>query len=329
VLHHFVNDGGNTPIYPYAGLIFDHAGNLYGTSEGGLNAQGAIFELTPNSDGSWTESVLYNFCMFNPCTDGGYPYAGLIFDQSGNLYGTTEVGGVAYDGYGRGTVFELMPNPDGSWTESVIFNSCSIYQCTDGEFPVAGLILDAAGNLYGTASQGGPSDAGAVFELMPNPATGWKEKVLHQFQGRDGSSPVAGLILDAAGNLYGTASQGGASGAGAVFELTPNPNGSWKYKVLHQFQGRDGSSPVAGLIFDAAGNLYGTTAAGGGHRYGVVFKLTPNSKGGWNERVLHTFADHPGASPQASLIFDHAGNLYGTTAGDGKTTFGSVFEITP
>ena len=149
----------------------------------------------------------------------------------------------------------------------------------------------------------------------------------------------ASLIFDQAGNLYGTTFEGGALNQGTVFKLTPNADGRWRESVLHSFCSRtncgDGARPYAVLVFDLAGNLYGTTVAGGdqgcyqGGGCGVVFKLTPNSKGGWNERVLWTFGDRPGANPGAGLIFDPAGNLYGTSYGDGSTTFGSVFEITP
>jgi uncharacterized repeat protein (TIGR03803 family) len=184
---------------------------------------------------------------------------------------------------------------------------------------------------------------GVIFELTPNPDGSWKEKVLHTFMdGKDGESPNGALIFDQAGNLYGT-TVGGSNlgdcdgvGCGTAFKLTPNPDGSWTESVLHHFTGgKDGADPAAGLIFDHAGNLYGTTEAGGnlncnsGVGCGVVFKLTPNSNGGWQERVLHAFTDRAGAFPLAGLIFDAAGNLYGTTGGDGTTTFGSVFEITP
>jgi uncharacterized repeat protein (TIGR03803 family) len=299
-----------------AGLTFDAVGNLYGTSShGGDNGFGTVFKLTPKSDGSWTESVICDF------SGGGlYPYAGVIFDQAGNLYGTT--------GY-VGAVFELTPKRDGTWDEKVL------YGFEDGSYPEAGLTFDGAGNLYGTTLWRGHAQYGTVFELTPNSDGSWSEKELHGFNRKNGANPNASLIFDEAGNLYGPTWKGGDliscayDGCGLVFELTPNADGSWKENVLHRFtDGKDGGFPGAGLIFDKAGNLYGTTVAGGTHGYGVVFKLTPNTNGGWHETVLHTFADHPGAGP-GGLIFDAVGNLYGTTGGDGKTTFGSVFEITP
>ena len=307
---------------PYGGVIFDQAGNLYGTTgNGGAYNHGTVFKLTPNSDGSWTESVLYSFNS----GDGFGPEAGLIFDQAGNLYGTTGYGGT----YEHGTVFKLTPNSDGSWTESVLYSFCSLTNCSDGRYSEARVIFDQDGNLYGTTADGGVNDHGTVFKLTPNANGSWTESVLHSFNYTDGAAPVSGLIFDRVGNLYGTATLGGDyPSCGDAFRLTPNSDGTWTESVLHSFNGGDGFGPVAGLIFDQAGNFYGTTELGGAN-YGVVFKLWSNSNGGWSYRVLHTFINHPGASPQADLIFDAAGNLYGTTSGDDDTTFGSVFEITP
>jgi uncharacterized repeat protein (TIGR03803 family) len=293
--------------------------------------------LTPGAGAASKYKPLYKF---SGGKDGALPDASLIFDQAGNLYSTTEYGG-AHDG---GTVFKLAPNADGSWRESVLYNFCSLTNCGDGELPVAGLIFDQAGNLYGTTWIGGAHESGTLFQLVPNADGSWRESVLHSFCSRtncsDGAIPRASLIFDQAGNLYSTTEEGGAQYEGTVFKLAPNANGNWRESVLHSFCSRtncgDGAAPdFASLIFDQAGNLYGTTAYDGNFRCtsrygcGVVFKLVPNSNGGWKETVLHTFFDHPGAHPTAGLIFDPAGNLYGTTEGDGTTTFGSVFEITP
>jgi uncharacterized repeat protein (TIGR03803 family) len=332
-------------------VIFDGAGNLYGTTVGGgANGGGTVFKLSPSSGGSWKESVLYSFCSINSCVDGFYPQSSLVFDQTGNLYGTTVSGGSGsacniYDGCG--TVFKLTPSAGGSWTESVLHSFCSLAACADGrseQNSFAGVTFDGAGNLYGTTADGGSSGpcCGVVFELTPKADGSWKEEVLHSFTGgRDGAAPEDSLLFDGSGNLYGTAHEGGnlsqcgGFGCGVVFELTPDSQGSWKEKVLHSFAGVDGGVPFASLVFDKAGNLYGTTVLGGdlrlcgGSGCGVVFELTPNSKGGWNEKVLHAFYDHPGAAPYAGVILDAAGNVYGTTNGDNNTTFGSVFEITP
>jgi uncharacterized repeat protein (TIGR03803 family) len=319
-LHSFRHNDGHNPL---SSLIFDAAGNLYGTtSEGGAQSEGTVFQLTPNGDGSWTESVLHSFSG----SDGANPAAGVIFDAAGNLYGTTSWGGAS----GCGTVFELMPNGDGSWTESVL-HSFNDNECNTP----SGLIFDAAGNLYSTTFYGGPHDAGTVFELTPNGDGSWTESVLHSFNGSDGSGLFGGVTFDAAGNLYGTTSWGGGFGHGTVFELTPNGDGSWTEHILHSFGKHDGYNPQCSLIFDAVGNLYGTTNYGGSgsacgtQGCGTVFELTPNGDGSWTESVLHKFKNHPSAYTYAGLVFDQAGNLYGTTYGDGTTTFGSVFEITP
>jgi uncharacterized repeat protein (TIGR03803 family) len=340
VLHTFCVTSCNDGAVPSGGLIFDTAGNLYGTTYGGgAQGSGTVFQLKAHSDGSWTESVLYSFCSLSNCADGRSPQAGLIFDSIGNLYGTTVNGGS--DAVG-GTVFKLTSSSNGSWTESVLHSFVS----TEGTNPTDSLVFDSAGNLYGTTSADSAAGGGTVFQLIPQTDGSWKESVLHQFIGKDGFRPYAGLTVDQAGNLYGTTPGGGDLsrcsspyvGCGVVFKLTPNGNGSWKEILLHTFRGGpDGASPFAGLIFDQSGNLYGTTAAGGNLRCnrpfagcGLVFKLAPNSTGRWRETVMQTFDDHPGDAPIDGLIFDTAGNLYGTTYGqNGYTTNGSVFEITP
>jgi uncharacterized repeat protein (TIGR03803 family) len=317
LLHSFNGKDGSAP---WDGVILDATGNLYGTtSAGGIYGVGTAFELTPNADGSWTENVLHSFK--NDGEDGYTPYAELIFDQTGSLYGTTSAGGTNEDGI----VFQLSPNRDGSWTENLIHS----FSGADGEQPFAGLIFDQVGNLYGTTYQGGDGGSGTVFELSPNRDGTWTEKVLHSFNGQDGEKPFAGLIFDAAGNLYGTTLYGGAEGYGAVFELAPNKNG-WTESVLQSFGPANTAGELlnAGLILDQAGNLYGATNVGGRYDWGSVFRLS-HAKSRWNETVLHSFKAHPGAEPVAALIFDANGNLYGTTAGDGSSIFGSVFEITP
>ena len=339
MLHMFKGHGDGK--HPLGGLIFDGAGNLYGTtSEGGSVCEhgcGAVFEMTPNSNGTWTERLLHTFNG----NDGFEPSGDLVFDAAGNLYGTTRDGGSS----GYGTVFELTPNSDGSWTESLLYSFCSLPKCADGANPYAGVILDGAGNLYGTTAGAGISrcqyGCGTVFKLKPNSDGTWTESVVNNFAGAmDGANPVAGLLFDEAGNLYGTTSNGGSKGClrlgcGVVFKLVPNADGSWTEHVLHQFTGgRDGSNPWARMIFDATGNLYGTTRLGGNRKFcgsgcGVVFKLIPHSDGSWTESVLHTFTNHPGNTPYAGLTFDASGSLYGTTAFGGPVAGGVVFKLTP
>src|ERR1035437_5793432 len=331
VLHNFDNNGTDG-AYPYAGLVFDTAGNLYGTTyAGGSYGVGTVFELTPNGSGGWTEKVLHSF---GSGTDGGNPRAGLIFDAAkSNLYGTTPAGGT----HTFGTVFELSPNGSGGWTERVLYSFCSQTSCTDGETPQAGLIFDAAGNLYSTTYQGGTYSGGTAFELSPQAGGGWTEQVLHSFgNGVEGIYPYASLVFDTAGNLYGTTYTGGENN-GTVFELTPTTGGGWTEQTLTNFLGSYGLYLSAGLIIDVADNLYGTTPEGGSSRNcgttacGTVFELSPNGSGGWTEQSLHNFDNNgtDGAHPYDSLKFDSAGNLYGTTYAGGSYGVGMVFELTP
>lgn len=324
--------GSSGPKLPYAGLIFDKAGNLYGTTElGGTNDQGTVFELTPNSNGVWTQTVLYNF---TGNADGGQPYGSVLFDSAGNLYGTTNFGGSTNCTQGCGTVFELTPGSSG-WTETVLY---SFTGGSDGREPSARLLFDSSNNLYGTTLLGGnvgsvcSAGCGTVFKLTPT-SGGWTESVLYAFQGgADGASPYDGLTFDSAGDLYGTASAGGADASGVVFKLTPGSSG-WSESVIHTFRGGgDGKYPYGDLMFDTSGNLYGTAYQGGGHGYGVVFELRPNSKGGWTDKVLHSFANTPAGNPVAGLVMDSAGNLYGTTIlGETESSCGggcgTLFEL--
>lgn len=292
--------------YP-GGLIADDAGNLFGTTQiGGARGGGSVFELTPDG----TETVLYSFCSQAGCADGDAPVGGLIMDAAGNLYGTTEFGGPSR----AGTVFEVAP--DG--TQTVLYSFCAKTKCVDGSQPTAGLIIDAAGNLYGTTSDGGRFGGGTAFELT----SGGVEIVLHSFCAQsgcaDGKQPVAGLTMDAAGNLYGTTAAGGGGifSEGTVFELTPNPRRiMWTERVLYSFCSEagcsDGAGPVASLLLDAAGNLFGTTEFGGQSSLGTVFKLAPDG----TERVLYRFDSARNSHPVAALVADGAGALYGTAAG--------------
>jgi uncharacterized repeat protein (TIGR03803 family) len=329
VLHRFHPGGGGTD--PSA-LIFDTAGNLYGTMPGQQSIDGCfgdcgrVFELTRNASGGWTEKVLHRFNG----SDGNEPIASLVMDADGNLYGTTVWGGRTAKECrgGCGLVFELSPHAGGAWTERVIHH----FHGRDGEGPGASLLLDASGNLYGTTPGGGVFGSGVAFKLTRK-AGGWTEEVLHHFHDKDGINPWAGLISDGSGNLYGTTSQGGLFHSGTVFKLMPKVNGGWTEKVLHHFapNGRDGMDPLAGVIIDASGNLYGTTFGGGSFDAGTVFELMPKANGGWTEKVLHDFAPNgrDGVAPNAGVIIDTSGNLYGTTQGGGLFFFGTVFELTP
>jgi uncharacterized repeat protein (TIGR03803 family) len=393
------NDG----IRPLGNLVFDHVGNLYGTTFGGGSSTacgggcGTAFKLSLNSDGTWTETILYNFCTDggNLCLNGQYPKAGLIFDAKGNLYGTTSAGGTPPCPKGTcGTVFELSPpsSPGDSWTETVLYSFCANYQnntCLDGADPLSQLTFDSVGNLYGTTSSGGAGgtsggccEGGTVFELSPG-AGGWTETVLHNFCAgggicADGLAPQAGVTFDKSGNLYGTTIAGGDyRGNGTVYKLSPGQNG-WTETVLRtskqslagaplgtvsidglgnlystfsaggqspsvggvfrqgplgggtefSFNGPDGNMPTAGVLVDFRHPaLYGTTEMGGINNAGTVFKMVAPAQ----ETVLYSFCAEfscaDGLGPVASLIEDPSGNLYGTTKLGGANNQGVVFEI--
>ena len=248
---------------PYLGnLVFDSAGNLYGTTEfGGTDNVGVVFELSPNGQG-WEETVLHSFA--NDGTDGNKPYSGVIFDKSGNLYGTTTVGGAHNDG----TVFELSPGANRKWTEKILhsFNDDG----KDAAAPYAAPVFDSVGNLYGSSDAGGAHYVGAVYELIPGANGKWTEKTLHSFNdsGKDGWLALTPLIFDSSGNLYGTTLLGGSDNNGIVFELSPGANEKWTEKILHSFNsnGKDGYESYGGLTFNSAGNLFATTVSGG--KYG-------------------------------------------------------------
>jgi len=261
------------------------------------------------------EKVLHNFIGG---TDGSYPVAGVIADRAGNLYGTTRFGGTD----GLGTVFKIARS---GLTESVIY---SFAGGNDGNSPYGGLVMDKAGNIYGTTRFGRPANAGVVFELSPSGNT-WQEQVLYSFTGgNDGGSPQAGLAI-AAGVLVGTTTEGGTNGNGVVFALK-QINDTWKQSVLYSFAcGTDGAYPYCTVVFDQAGNIYGTTESGGTNSAGKVFELT-HSGTGWTEKLLYTFTGNlDGGTLDAGVIFDPAGNLYGTTASGGKYSVGTVFELAP
>jgi uncharacterized repeat protein (TIGR03803 family) len=334
-IHEFTGTNGDGSA-PSSGFILDQAGNLYGeTSFGGLFNAGTVFELSPNSDGGWTETILYNFMGGIAGVD---PNGGLIFDQAGNLYGAAGGGNgnprQCNGGTDCGVVFKLTPGAMGMWTGQLLY-SFKAYG-SDGMDPHGGVTFDGQGNLYGTTYLGGANGQGTVYELKHAQNGTWTESLIHSFANdENGRAPLAGLILDNAGNVYGTTWRAGAADAGTVFELSPASGGTWIFKLLHTFSGlQDVGNPVAGLIFDPAGNLYGT-GEGGGYEWpsvGIVFKLTPKTDGHWKETVLYHFGGGPdGGYPTDSLVFDAAGNLYGTALDGGNTGCnygcGVVFEV--
>jgi len=327
---HELPDGANA-------FVFGPDGAIYGTtsyggqgdcSEGG--GCGTVFKLQPpastcrSTSCPWIETVLYRF---QGGTDGWFPSSGVVFDRVGNLYGVTAHGGTGTgncDGIGCGTVYELSPSSNG-WSETVIYN---FQGADDGWWPVAGLIIDAAGNLFGTTLSGGPG-GGALYELSPSHG-GWFETNLHEFVGNDGTYPVGTLTFDASGNIYGVTTGGGTGGGGTVFELA-HP-GNWTYSVLYDFA--EFAGPDAPLSFDSQGNIYGVTVEGGVNGYGSVYKLS-SSNGSWVLTDLHDFNITDGMNPNGGLVLDANGNIYGTAMNGGGffTTCalgcGTAWEITP
>jgi uncharacterized repeat protein (TIGR03803 family) len=332
ILHNFDLSAGDGQS-PQGSLVMDSAGNLYGvTPLGGGRKLGIVYELTPQTGGTWKEKIIHTFVGGS---DGRSPQAGLIIDKKGNLYGTTYQGGSGKNcgAFACGTVFELSRKTGGGWTEIIL---CSFNGGTsDGQNPSAPLLMDSAGNLYGTTllgGTGGTIGAGTVFKLSPNGSGGYTETVLHNFicSVTDGCNPFAGLVLDSKGNLYSTTNAGGANGFGTVYEMSPGSNGKWTETVLHSFGAAgDGLYPqFSGVTFDKSGNLYGTASGGGSNSYGVVFKMTPASGSGWDESVFFNFDQTDGNVPQG-VIFGANGNLYGITQYGGSNFGGTAFEIVP
>jgi uncharacterized repeat protein (TIGR03803 family) len=342
ILYRFSDKDALRGAYPMAGLVFDSSGNLYGTTSwGGAWGYGTVFKLTPGSDDQWTEQLLYSF---SGVQDGSNPFSTLVFDAAGNLYGTTMYGGDVQGiiGGGYGTVFELSPTKSGAWREKVLY----AFHGPDGALPRAGIVFDASGDIYGGTVAGGLPlcniTCGVVYKLTPTSNGGWTETVLHRFDATDGMYNESGVVLDGAGNLWGTTFVGGQYGGGTVFRLSPGSDGQWNENYF-SLDGTDGFATYGGPVFDAAGNVYvaasgSTNPAGGGFYFGDVFELTLESDGEWADTVLHYFAYYfdkeDGANPASSLIFDAKGNLYGTTTfgglgcagGDGC---GTVYEVTP
>jgi uncharacterized repeat protein (TIGR03803 family) len=373
------NDG----LDPTSALVSDSAGNLYGTAEnGGTGQGGTIFELAPQSDGTWGETTIYNFCSLSNCDDGFFPEAGLVFDAKGNLYGTTTSGGSACANSSNrcGVAFELSPppQPGSNWTLSVLYNFCSNFRsglCLDGYEPTSQLIFDASGNLYGTTSNGSVNgNSGLAFELSPG-TNGWTETILYNFCSigslcKDGYIPH-GLTFDASGNLVGTTAGGGRFNKGLLYKLTPVSDG-WAETVVFNFYGQNGGS-AAPVTIDAIGNLYDTTqnslfqanierqqvrtrdftsSVGYDSKSGVLIDLARNvlhgttSAGGansagtvWEVNVqrqivpIYTFCSQAncadGGRSQGNLLEDSSGNLYGTAPQGGAYSNGVVFKVIP
>lgn len=371
--------GGASGSHPYASLTPDADSNLYGTTQFGGSGScvnfegtkigcGTVFRLTPpvTVGGAWTETVLYSFQGID---DGQSPFGGVIFDGSGNLYGTTQYGGSVYGG--GGTVFKLSPPQPGEnkWTQETLYRFPQIGD-VPASTPSGNLVLDATGNIYGATgrNQEGNDECsvtcGAIFQLSPPSAQGkwWRLKLLHGFIANDGEGPTGGLIMGGSGVLYGTTTAGGngtgylcwqitsPDGCGAVFQVVPPAHAGepWTESVIYSPNGPpdDGMSPSAGLVSDSSGNLYGVNSTGGiGTCFGfdpgcgTVFQLIPptTSGGAWTENLLYEFQGGvDGGVPMGAFIVDPEGNLYGTTQEGGilpcalvTVGCGTVFKLSP
>ena len=365
IIYNFTGQGSDGAT-PYGGPTLDSLGNLYGTTNlGGTYGSGSVYRLSPNGS-SWKYTSLYSFkgiadgagpgygtlaigadralfgttegggyfgtafaiCAcpgreiqlqsFGRGTDGAEPMSGVVLDSSGNFYGTTMLGGAN----GNGTVYEAKRSGK-TWAESVLY---SFTGGSDAINPVATVSLDAQGNLYGTAPAGGAFGNGAVYKLTHS-SSGWTETVLYSFQGgTDGANPVGGVIVDKAGNLYGTTFDGGINGGGTVYELSPS-NGTWTFTVLYSFVGGYGG-PYNKLTL-SKGSLYGFTNSEGAYGFGSIFKLTPTN-GTWTLTDLYDFpGGSDGGFPYGSVAVDSAGNVFGTAVIGGSNNQGIIFEITP
>jgi len=334
ILHTFT--AGQGGAFPWGGLIFDSAGNLFGTMSGyGSYAVGGVFELTPGS-GGWSFNALY--------TNGAGP--GLLMDSTGDLYGSIGLG----DYHGAGAIGELSSGSD-RWIYTQLYSFCGPPGCPDGSDPPAPPIWDGKGNLYGTMTEGGIdrpacfSDfgCGVIFEMTPNCDGTWTYHVLHCFasSSTDGQWPYGSLVMDAAGNFYGSTWLGGPNGRenggygnGTIFKLA-FADGKWEETTLYDFPScKYGCMAMGTLALDKAGNLYGTAAGGTGScagiTCGVVFKLSPQKSGQWKYSVVHDFtAADGGVQPFYGVILDGKGNLFGVTSSFGKYNAGTAFEITP
>jgi uncharacterized repeat protein (TIGR03803 family) len=323
VLYSFPNSSESAPV----GQLLWQNGNLFVPLAGG---PGYVFELT-ESGGVWSGTPVYTFDT-NPSPQ---PAAGLIQNSAGALFGTTYYGGTY--GENGGTAY-VVANSGGTWTGKLIWNFGGT---GDGSLPADPLVVDSAGNLYGTTETGGANTGGTVFELSTCPRChGWSEKILFDFGNPDSDNyfPTAGLLMDSSGNLFGTTTYGGTDSVGTVFELSPSGS-TWTQKVLYNFTGgTDGGVPYAGLIEDASGNLYGTTSQDGKYGYGTVFEISLCNPKGCKETTLHQFADgNDGADPGSSLRFGctverngclvNYAVLYGTTPYGGTYNEGTAYGL--
>jgi uncharacterized repeat protein (TIGR03803 family) len=318
VLYSFCSANCDNGELPTGNLITDSSGNLYGTAAPGEGYNnGAVYKA------SFAGAVSPIYAWATTATNlGNDPSGGVVMDSAGNFYGTTQTGGTNANG---GTVFKI--SPEGVLT--VLYNFCSLPSCTDGQLPLAGVILDASGNLYGTTYDGGTNANGTVYKITQDGT----ETVLYNFgaSANDAEYPQAGLVMDKNGNLYGTTTYGGlhtgieSAGNGTVFEVSA----SGVYSILYDFGAKgktDGLNPIAGLTLNAKGHLYGTTSYGGANAHGTIFELSPGASA-WKETILYSFVQSNGSIPMAGVTLDSKGNIYATGSEGGSGNWGSVIEL--
>jgi hypothetical protein len=376
VLHHFAggNDGGGL----FGPVTLDARGSVFGITWGsGPNGHGTVFKIARSQNGSWKKETIWAFCSLPDCSDGSAAYAGsLVIDMAGNIYGPSNIStfqltpgpdgwtyqqicacgdelGYVMDSSGNlfgfsgpgdyhdGNIIELSGGP-GNWTQQQLYSFCPPPRgCRDGEVPMAALTFDAKGNLYGTTEFGGNTQpwcfgsggCGVAFRLENLGNGQWKYQVMHRFAAfqNDGQTPLGGLVVDKDGNAYGTTPQAG-KGGGTIFKLSRKPDGHWKETILYNFPDpvQNGGYPASTLVFDKAGNLYGTATSGGDPDCdcGVIFKMTHQPSGDWTYGVLYKFIWATGAGP-TGLTIDSKGNLYGATAAGGKYNAGVAFKFVP
>jgi uncharacterized repeat protein (TIGR03803 family) len=328
MIYNFYNSGDKA-FDPNGGLVVDKDGNLYGVlyGGGGTNNGGQVYKLSPGGDGKWTSGVVYDF-KGSSTGDGAQPQGTLAWDRDGNLYGTTLLGGTLETSYG--TVFELSPAAGGTWSEKVLYSFKG--SPDDGARPVGSLTVDADGNLYGATGNGGTDDVGTVYELVPSSGE-WTDRILHSFVRNtsgpgDGEFPVAGPVFDPVGNLYGVTTGGGGTGNyGTVIRLKPTAGDDWDESVVHRFgvHNGDGNEPMAGLLVDADGNLYGTTTDGGEFDDGAAFEIFSPSA------APAPVFSHPAGTYKAAIkvaIKDSASGakIYFTTTGKIPTDKSRVYS---
>lgn len=312
-------DGAN----PEGKLTLDAAGNLYGTTLNGGDGGGTVFELSPASNGGWTETVVHRF---HGAKDGAFPQGGVALDSAGNLYGDTVNGGIEC----CGTVYELSPSP-GGWIEKILHNfKGSFFGGDDGAYPEGGVGIDASGNVFGTTLWGGTGrcsgsgGCGTVFEVARGTGGRWYERPIYEFQGgNDGENPYGDVAFGPDGNLYSTTTLGGSShDCGTVFQLKPHPRGGWTETILHRFLCDNVGPGEGGVILDTAGNIYGI-ASGGSGGYGVIFKLESDTG---KFSLLHTFTGHKDGAWPNDLILDSTGTyVFGTADEGGDTSCGAPY----